>query len=105
VHVDQAVPGPLPADLGNTAYAVAQEALTNVLRHAAATRVALRIVQTPDTLEITVTDDGRGGEVHDEGMGLTGMRERVAALGGTLALGPLDTGGFEVRATLPVAHA
>jgi signal transduction histidine kinase len=105
VHVDQAVPGPLPADLGNTAYAVAQEALTNVLRHAAATRVALRIVQTPDTLEITVTDDGRGGEVHDEGMGLTGMRERVAALGGTLALGPLDTGGFEVRATLPVAPA
>ena len=66
--------------------------------------MVLRIDQSDDTLAVTVTDDGRGGEVHDEGMGLTGMRERVAALGGTLAIGPLEHGGFEVRATLPVAR-
>ena len=89
------------ADVDDTVYAVAQEALTNVLRHADATRVVLRIEQPTDALIVSVTDDGRGGEVHDEGMGLTGMRERVAALGGTLTVGPLESGGFEVRATLP----
>jgi signal transduction histidine kinase len=103
VHMDTDAPRALPADLDNAAYSIAQEALTNVLRHADATRVALRIEAEDDTLVVTVTDDGRGGEVHDEGMGLTGMRERVAALGGTLAVGPLESGGFEVRATLPVA--
>lgn len=104
VHLDRSLTGALPPELDNTAYAVAQEALTNVLRHAGATRVVLRIEQSADTLSVTVTDDGRGGAVHDEGMGLTGMRERVAALGGTLTLGPLENGGFEVRATLPVAR-
>jgi signal transduction histidine kinase len=104
VHLDRSVPGALPPELDHTAYAVAQEALTNVLRHADATRVVLRIERSGDTLSVVVTDDGRGGEVEDEGMGLTGMRERVAVLGGTLELGPLENGGFEVRATLPVAQ-
>lgn len=101
VHLDQRA-GPLRPELDNAAYSIAQEALTNVLRHAGASRVVLRIEEADDTLGVTVTDDGRGGEVHDEGMGLTGMRERVAALGGTLTVGPLQSGGFEVRATLPV---
>jgi len=104
VHLDTDASRPLPAELDNAAYSIAQEALTNVLRHAGATRVVLRIDQPDDTLVVTVIDDGRGGEVHDEGMGLTGMRERVAALGGTLTVGPLENGGFEVRATLPVAR-
>jgi signal transduction histidine kinase len=104
VHLDLGSTRRLPADLDNAAYSIAQEALTNVLRHAGAKRVVLRIDQSDDTLAVTVTDDGRGGVVHDEGMGLTGMRERVAALGGTLTVGPLENGGFEVRATLPAAQ-
>jgi signal transduction histidine kinase len=91
----------LPADVEATAYAVVQEALTNVLRHADATTVDLRIDRVADTLVVTVADDGRGGAVQDEGMGITGMRARVEALGGTLTVGPRAQGGFEVRAALP----
>ena len=93
-------PRPLPADVDAAAYAVVQEALTNVLRHADATTVTLGIDRRDDTLVVTVTDDGRGGEVHDEGMGLTGMRDWVSALGGSLEAGPVR-GGFEVRAVFP----
>lgn len=84
-----------------TAYGIVQEALTNVLRHADASAVDVRIRRAGDTLVLTVTDDGRGGAVQDEGMGISGMRDRVDALSGTLTLGPRTQGGFEVRAVLP----
>lgn len=87
---------------GEAAYAILQEALTNVLRHAAATAVFVELGRTGDVLSMTVTDDGRGGEVHDEGMGLHGMRERATALGGSLTAGPVPGGGFRVHAVLPV---
>ena len=92
----------LPADVEATAYAVVQEALTNVLRHADATVVDLRIEREADTLVVVVTDDGRGGSVQDEGMGISGMRTRIESQGGTLTVGPRPQGGFEVRAVLPV---
>jgi signal transduction histidine kinase len=96
-----AAAAPLSADAEATAYAVVQESLTNVLRHADATAVDLRIERAADELVVTVTDDGRGGAVQDEGMGITGMRTRVESMGGTLTLGPAPEGGFEVRAVMP----
>ena len=82
-----------------------QEGLTNVLRHAAATSVAVRLDRSPDRLAVTVEDDGQGTDAArrpDEGMGLRGMRERVQALGGDFSAGPRPTGGFAVRAVLPL---
>jgi signal transduction histidine kinase len=93
--------GSLPADVEAAAYAIVQESLTNVLRHARASRVVLVVERGDDTLVVVVTDDGLGGAVQDEGMGLTGMRERATALGGSLVAGPV-AGGFEVRAVLPL---
>jgi len=95
-------PRPLPDAVDEAAYAIVQEALTNVLRHAAATSVVLRLDRYDDTLAVAVRDDGRGGAVHDEGMGITGMRHRAESVGGTLTVGPRAGGGFEVTAELPL---
>jgi signal transduction histidine kinase len=64
--------------------------------------VSVRLERSLDGLTVTVEDDGAGGEGYDEGMGLRGMRERVRALGGTLSAGPRRSGGFVVRAVLPL---
>ncbi|HEX5199992.1 sensor histidine kinase [Paractinoplanes rhizophilus] len=94
-------PRELPSGVDMAAYRVVQESLTNTIRHAAATTVRVRLAWSSDTLEIGVADDGRGaGEVR-EGYGMTGMRERVAACGGRLAVRPGDP-GFTVTATLPI---
>lgn len=89
---------------GAAFHAVLQEALTNVLRHAAAERaeVAWRRDGQGD-LVLSVTDDGRGGQVHDGGMGINGMRARVVALGGTFEAGsrPEGTSGFRIVARIP----
>lgn len=95
-------PRPVTADVGVATYRIVQEALTNVLRHADADTAHVRLRWTATALEVEVTDDGRA--VHASpvgGHGLAGMRERVAACGGTLRAGP-DTRGFVVAATLPV---
>lgn len=93
--------GGLDAATSETAYAIIQEALTNVLRHSGASAVTVTLSSDGGVLTIAVDDDGSGGVVHDEGMGLRGMRERAAALGGLVEVGPTDT-GFRVRAELPV---
>jgi signal transduction histidine kinase len=84
-------------------YVVVQESLTNVLRHAQATRATVALARQGDRLVVTVADDGHGGAAagQDEGMGIPGMRSRVEALGGTLEAGPTAE-GFRVRAVLPV---
>jgi signal transduction histidine kinase len=91
-----------------TAYRVAQECLTNSLRHSAAREISLRIERRPgeqNTLLICVEDDG-GGDVariaQSSGFGLTGIRERVAALGGSLSIAPASR-GLSVAATIPIA--
>ncbi len=86
---------PLEPAVDAAAYAIVQESLTNVLRHASARNIVVEI-DAADELRLRVTDDGRGGTVHDEGMGLPGMRERVEALGGSFTAGPRAEGGFEV---------
>ncbi|WP_343442980.1 sensor histidine kinase [Micromonospora schwarzwaldensis] len=97
-------PRPLPVAVDLAAYRVAQEALTNVLRHAGAATAAVRVGYAPGAVTVEVTDTGRGGPApagRPAGSGLAGMRERVTALGGTFDAGPAASGGFRVHATLP----
>jgi signal transduction histidine kinase len=95
---------PVAGVVGVAAYRVVQEALTNVLRHAAAQRADVGLAYGDDALVVTVSDDGHGPAAPGGGgHGLAGMRERVAVLGGSLDAGPRDGGGFAVRARLPLA--
>jgi signal transduction histidine kinase len=99
----------LPAGVDLAAYRIVQEAVTNVRRHAGASRVAVRVAYGEDDVRVEVVDDGRGpGEGHGvngTGHGLVGMRERAALYGGTVAAGPAPGRGFAVRAVLPVLPA
>jgi signal transduction histidine kinase len=97
-------PGPLPPGVDLTAYRIAQEALTNTLKHAgndAKAHVELRYLAR--ALEIEVTDDGRAArEPVQTGHGLIGMTERVTIYGGSISAGALSEGGFRVRVALPL---
>ena len=93
----------LPPALELSAYRIVQEAITNVLKHASASRVEVQIDYGPDALQLTVSDNGSGpGQTASNGHGLIGMRERVELFGGDLTTGSSSLGGFTVRATLPV---
>ncbi len=95
----------LPAVVDLAAYRIVQESLTNVLRHAGPTAATVSIRYEPGQLVVEVIDRGRArpGATVNTGHGLTGMRERVEAVGGTLEAGPQTTGGFRVLARLPLA--
>ncbi|MGV4887409.1 sensor histidine kinase [Streptomyces viridosporus] len=100
----------LPAAVDLAAYRIVQEALTNVRKHAGdAAKAEVSVVRVGPHIEITVLDDGTGDDQDGApgggpggGHGLLGMRERVAALRGTLTTGPRYGGGFRVHAILPV---
>ncbi|ONI84461.1 hypothetical protein ALI144C_15020 [Actinosynnema sp. ALI-1.44] len=99
------VVGEIGPSMGFTIYRVVQEALTNFLRHAGPlATVAVTVAVDNAQAEVTVQDDGLGtaASTDGKGHGLTTMRERVQARGGTLTAGPLATGGYQVRATVPV---
>jgi signal transduction histidine kinase len=91
---------PLPEAVELAAYRIVQEALTNVTRHASARTVTVRVAHD-DGATVEVIDDGVGGTA-PVGNGIIGMRERAAALGGTVETGPRTGGGFRVVAHLPV---
>jgi signal transduction histidine kinase len=92
----------LPAGADLSAYRIAQEALTNALKHSGATHVLLRVRCEAGAVEVIVEDDGRGpSETANGGHGLIGMRERVNLYGGRFEAGPRDGGGFRVYARLP----
>ncbi|OHV73663.1 histidine kinase [Pseudofrankia sp. BMG5.36] len=93
----------LPAAVEATAYFVAAEAVTNVLHHAAATRVTIEIGHGGGRLRVAVTDDGAGGADLAAGTGLLGLRDRVSALDGTLVVHSPPGRGTTVRADLPAA--
>ena len=96
-------PRPVPDGVALSAYRVVQEALTNVVRHAGAHKADVRVRYLDTTLEVEITDDGRGrGGRPTNGFGLLGMRERVAVHGGELEAGPRRGTGFRVRASLPI---
>jgi len=95
----------LPAGVDLSAYRIVQEALTNTLRHARATRAEVIVRFGDRAVELEIRDDGRGSPgplVNGAGQGLVGMRERAALLGGTLEAGPLPGGGYRVHAHLPL---
>jgi signal transduction histidine kinase len=97
-------PVKLPPGVDLTAYRIAQESLTNVLKHAHAEHVRVTLSYEPDSLVLEILDDGAGGTSEVEtGHGLAGMRERVLMYGGTIDAGTLEEGGFRVRAELPLA--
>ena len=90
----------LDPELEVVVYRVAQEAITNTLRHAGADRVRLALRREPDATVLSVEDDGRGMR-SAEGSGVRGMRERAVLAGGTLELGAVATGGTFVMLRLP----
>jgi signal transduction histidine kinase len=95
---------PLPAAVELAAYRIVQEAITNVVRHAHASRAEVVIGYAADTLTVRVDDDGLGGVRAgrlDAGNGLRGMHERAAALGGALQVTASPLGGLRVEAALP----
>jgi signal transduction histidine kinase len=99
------VPRPLPSAVDQAAYRIVQEALTNVTRHARATTATVRITRSAGHLVVEVEDDGATAAVPGNGhggTGIAGMRERATALGGNLQAGGRPTGGFRVRAWLPL---
>jgi two-component system, NarL family, sensor histidine kinase UhpB len=90
-------------------FRLVQEALTNVARHSRATRVEIRIArirrsETQEFIEVSIVDNGRGADTGapHTGLGLVGMRERVAAFGGSLTLASACGAGFQVKASMPV---
>ncbi|MFI9248802.1 sensor histidine kinase [Streptomyces sp. NPDC053069] len=100
------IEGPLPrlppgADLA--AFRIVQEALTNVVRHSGSRHARVRFADDGDALRLCIDDDGpaTGADAGGSGNGLAGMRERAAALGGTIEAGPRPDGGFRVLAVLP----
>ena len=95
----------LPRPVDAAVYRLAQEALTNAVRHArSATRVAIDVCREGEAVRLRVTDDGRTdpGPTPAPGFGLLGMAERAQLLGGTFAAGPAPDGGWVVEAELPV---
>lgn len=107
VRVDLRVVGPprdLPAGADLAAYRIAQEALTNVVKHASVSTCRVSVTYAPTTVTLEIIDTGRGaaaGESTGEGHGIAGMRERVTLYGGSFEAGPLPARGFRVSATLP----
>jgi signal transduction histidine kinase len=95
----------LPPTIDVSAYRIVQEALTNTLKHSAASRADVHVRYWPGELEVEILDDGRGATAvpaHGPGgLGLIGMRERAALHGGQLNAGPASGGGFAVRVKLP----
>ncbi len=95
---------PLPATVELSAYRIVQEALTNTLKHSAASRADVCLRYEPTALEVAVIDDGpiNGSRPSGAGgLGLIGMRERAVLHGGELTAGPDGCGGFAVRVRLP----
>jgi signal transduction histidine kinase len=94
----------ISSTVGQAAFRIVQEALTNVLRHAEASSASVHVRTISDALEIEVIDDGRGdASPGGTGYGLLGMTERAAALGGTVETGPRRDGGWRVHAVLPLS--
>jgi two-component system sensor histidine kinase UhpB len=109
VRVDRDFPASLPklaAEVELAVYRIAQESLTNVARHAQASKVAIALQPGHDSVVLRVSDDGRGfvGAPVEHG-GLRSMRERALLVGGALAIKKAPAGGVEVRVEVPAAEA
>ena len=97
----------LPAEVENALYRVAQEALTNTVRHAGASRCSIEVERRPADVACRIFDDGRGFDLEThgggrDGLGLLGMRERVHSLDGTLEISSRPGAGTEIRVSIPL---
>ena len=113
LRINTRVDGPwaVPVSVDVTAYRILQESLTNVCKHAGPAEIDIRLLFGRDDLRIVVDNRASDGAAKPEppsggtGLGLAGMRERVAAMGGDLQAGPRPDGGFRVAARLPLGVA
>jgi signal transduction histidine kinase len=101
--------GRVPPGVGVCAYRIVQESLSNASQHAPGAAVTVSVGQEPGAVLLRVANGpggpaGPSGDEHGPGHGLTGMRERVALLGGSLSAGPAPDGGFVISAVLPVGE-
>jgi signal transduction histidine kinase len=102
----EGTPRPLATSIDLSLYRIVQEALTNALKHARATRAEVVVGYGAHDITVEVTDDGRGSSsstARSEGTGTIGMQERAALFGGELRVGPRPQGGYAVRACLPIS--
>ena len=91
----------MAASVEAAAYFVVCEALTNTVKHASASRVALSATRENGTLVVSVADDGVGGAHARRGSGLAGLGDRVSAHGGTLAIASPPGGGTRIEVAIP----
>ena len=103
VAVTVSVPERPPASIETTAYFVVAEALTNIAKHAGATRAAVNVARQNGHLKVEVTDDGIGGADASRGTGLTGLVDRVTAVDGTVRLSSPAGGPTILTVELPCA--
>ena len=101
VRLDVRVPGRLPDQIEMAAYFVVSEALANVAKHARASTIEVRLQAQDDTLQVLIRDDGIGGADPSLGSGLTGLTDRVEALGGTIDISSHVGTGTQVLVKLP----
>ena len=105
IHVD-IESGNMRHDYGSTVNSVltriVQEAFTNSIRHGQATKILIHFWEFPDSLTMTVTDNGIGAKQIVKGIGLAGMEERLAAVGGTLEVFSPEDGGFRLKVVIPL---
>jgi len=104
VHLQYAVPPPMPVDVERGLALVLREAATNIVRHAQATQAQVEFMQEGRQLVMQIRDDGRGG-LQAEGNGVCGMRERAAALGGQLQVQSPRGAGTVLTVRVPLAAA
>lgn len=104
VKLDVSAEGRLPDPVEVAAYYVVSESLTNAAKHAQASVAAVRLSVADGALRLTVSDDGRGGADPSLGSGLIGLRDRVEALGGTIAVHSPPGAGTELTVELPLEH-
>jgi signal transduction histidine kinase len=111
VVFEAAVPQCPPSEVAIALYRIVQEAVTNALRHGGARKVWIRVHAAAGAAGCSIEDDGRGFDVREltaatpAGLGLLGMRERVAALGGTFTIASSPGAGTEISAAIPVDSA
>jgi signal transduction histidine kinase len=104
VNLDVSAEGRLPDPVEVAAYYVVSESLTNAAKHAQASVAAVKLSVADGALRLTVSDDGRGGADPNLGSGLVGLRDRVEALGGTIAVHSPPGAGTELTVALPLQH-
>src|SRR6266851_455185 len=102
VELDAAAIGRIPEPIEVSAYYVVSEALTNATKHARASVVCVAVEERDDSLHLSIRDDGVGGADPARGSGLTGLRDRVEALGGAFSVHSPPGGGTTVCCELPV---